>query len=146
MAQCFKSGNRNLPHAHLWRAPGWPAHVTIDYLVPSAQNEPMRRANGRRVKIHLSYSIEETARCVCVHKNTVRRWLSSGLSAIDARRPALIHGSKLRAFLELLADVVDNAAARPALHHVRPTRQIRVCQSSVRAAHVASTRRTHAKR
>src|SRR6478735_5376453 len=51
------------------------------------RNEPMRRANGRRVKIHLSYSIEEAARCVGVHKNTVRRWLSSGLSAIDARRP-----------------------------------------------------------
>ena len=60
----------------------------------------VKRVRGRHVKIHRSYSLEEASRCVEVHKNTVRRWLKSGLSAIDCRRPALIHGADLRAFLD----------------------------------------------
>ena len=76
------------------------------------RDEPVRRASGRRVKIHRSYSVEEAARCVGVHKNTVRRWLKSGLSAIDSRRPALIHGAALRAFLD--------AARRSNRHRCNP--------------------------
>lgn len=34
-----------------------------------------------------------------VHKNTVRGWLKSGLEAVDDRRPTLILGRKLSAFL-----------------------------------------------
>ena len=60
----------------------------------------MRRVDARRVKIHRSYTIEEVVRCLGVHKNTVRRWLKSGLPAIDARRPTLIHGAALRSYLE----------------------------------------------
>ena len=60
----------------------------------------MRRVDARRVKIHRSYTIEEVARCLGVHKNTVSRWLKSGLPAIDARRPTLIHGAALRNYLE----------------------------------------------
>ena len=34
-----------------------------------------------------------------VHKNTVRGWFKSGLETIDTRRPTLVHGRKLSAFL-----------------------------------------------
>ena len=34
-----------------------------------------------------------------VHKNTVRGWLKSGLETVDARRPTLVLGRKLSAFL-----------------------------------------------
>ena len=34
-----------------------------------------------------------------VHKNTVRGWLKSGLETIDTRRPALVRGRTLSAFL-----------------------------------------------
>ncbi len=60
----------------------------------------MKRVNGRLIKIHRCYSVEEAARCLRVHKNTVRRWLCSGLAPIDTRRPLLIHGATLRAHLE----------------------------------------------
>lgn len=59
-----------------------------------------RRPNPRRVKLHRSYSIEEAAAVLKVHKNTVRNWLRDGLSAIDARRPILIHGEALADFLQ----------------------------------------------
>jgi Helix-turn-helix domain len=59
----------------------------------------VRRVNGRRIKLHRSYTIDEAARCLRVHKNTVRRWLASGLAMIDGRRPILIHGVVLRTFL-----------------------------------------------
>jgi Helix-turn-helix domain len=49
--------------------------------------------------MHRSYTIEEVARCLRVHKNTVRRWLGLGLAPIDRRRPILIHGAVLRTFL-----------------------------------------------
>jgi hypothetical protein len=34
-----------------------------------------------------------------VHKHTVSRWAAAGLQTTDARRPLLIHGEDLRAFL-----------------------------------------------
>lgn len=58
-----------------------------------------RRPNHRLVKIHRSYSIEEVARLLLVHKNSVRAWLKQGLPATDARRPTLIHGRDLVDFL-----------------------------------------------
>jgi excisionase family DNA binding protein len=59
-----------------------------------------RRFNSRLVKIHRSYTVDEAARLLPVHKNTVRAWIKTGLRTIDARRPALIAGSELRRFLE----------------------------------------------
>ena len=56
--------------------------------------------NPKRVKIHYSYTIEEIARLLGVHKNTVRAWLKSALETIDNRRPAMVQGKVLRAFLE----------------------------------------------
>lgn len=59
-----------------------------------------RRARGHRlVKIHRSYSVEEAARLLRVHKNTVREWLRRGLPSIDQRRPIVILGRELADFL-----------------------------------------------
>lgn len=61
---------------------------------------PSRRVNPSRVKLHRSYSVEELARCLDVHKNTVRHWQGKGLEPIDRVRPLLFHGQAVRAFLE----------------------------------------------
>ena len=60
---------------------------------------PARRVNPNRVKLHRSYSVEELARCLDVHKNTVRHWQANGLEPIDKGRPMLFHGETLRDFL-----------------------------------------------
>lgn len=60
---------------------------------------PARRANPNRVKRYRSYSIDELARCLDVHKNTVRHWQAQGLEPIDNSRPVLFHGPTVRAFL-----------------------------------------------
>ena len=59
----------------------------------------MSRIDVRRVKIHRSYTIDEAARLLSVHKNTVRAWIRSGLQTADDRRPTLILGRHLKAFL-----------------------------------------------
>jgi excisionase family DNA binding protein len=59
-----------------------------------------RRPNPRLIKIHRSYAVEEIARVLGVHKNTVRKWLKEGLRTIDGRRPTLVHGLDLVEFLE----------------------------------------------
>jgi hypothetical protein len=55
--------------------------------------------DARRVKLHRSYSVEEAARLLRVHKNTVRTWIKTGLQPIDERRPTLILGRELARFL-----------------------------------------------
>ncbi|MDH7639489.1 helix-turn-helix domain-containing protein [Sphingomonas oryzagri] len=59
-----------------------------------------KRINPRRIKLHHSYSVEDVARTLGVHKNSVRAWLTKGLAPIDRRRPMLFDGKVLRAFLE----------------------------------------------
>jgi hypothetical protein len=59
-----------------------------------------RHPNYRLVKIHRSYTVEEIARLLHVHKNTVRAWLKQGLSTIDRQKPTLILGSVLARFLQ----------------------------------------------
>jgi len=59
----------------------------------------VRRANPRRVKIHRNYAVDEAARLLGVHKNTVRAWIKSGLQTNDGRRPTLILGRHLSTFL-----------------------------------------------
>ena len=59
-----------------------------------------RRFNPRRVKINRNYTVEEVARLLQAHKNTVRSWLKEGLPTIDRQRPALILGRDLQAFLD----------------------------------------------
>jgi hypothetical protein len=59
-----------------------------------------RHPNYRLVKIHRSYTVEETARLLNVHKNTVRNWIKQGLPTIDRQKPTLILGSMLSRFLQ----------------------------------------------
>jgi hypothetical protein len=59
-----------------------------------------RHPNHRLVKIHRAYTVEDIARLFSVHKNTVRRWIKDGLPTIDDRRPMLILGPALAAFLQ----------------------------------------------
>ncbi len=58
-----------------------------------------RQANYSRVKIHRSYRVEEVSVLLSVHKNTVRAWVRDGLPTCDRKRPILILGHELRAFL-----------------------------------------------
>ena len=58
-----------------------------------------RRIDPRRAKINRSYEVEEAARVVGAHRNTVRSWLRAGLKPIDDRRPTMIRGEELRRFL-----------------------------------------------
>jgi excisionase family DNA binding protein len=58
-----------------------------------------RLPNPRRAKIHRNYTVQEMAQLFAVHRNTVRQWIKQGLPVCDDRRPALIVGSELVAFL-----------------------------------------------
>jgi len=59
-----------------------------------------RHPNHRLVKIHRSYTIEETANLFGIHKNTVRGWIKAGLATCDNKRPMLILGHDLSEFLQ----------------------------------------------
>jgi len=54
----------------------------------------------RRAKIHRSYTVEEVAGLLGVHKNTVRRWIRSGLKPVDHLRPTILRGLEVSAFLQ----------------------------------------------
>ncbi len=59
-----------------------------------------KRPNGRLIKKHRSYDVAEVARALGVAKGTVRRWLKEGLPCLSERRPVLILGQDLKAFLD----------------------------------------------
>jgi len=61
----------------------------------------MRRRTGRQaIRRHRSYTVEETARCLGLHKNTVRNWVKSGaLPALTEARPHLLLGLDLQDYL-----------------------------------------------
>lgn len=61
-----------------------------------------RRADWRRIRTHLSYTYEEAARALSVHRATVRHWVKHcGLKVLAVRRPHLILGADLIAFLKV---------------------------------------------
>lgn len=59
-----------------------------------------RRPNHRLVKINRSYTVEEVAGLFGIHKNTVRAWVKAGLPTCDSKRPMLILGNVLAAYLK----------------------------------------------
>ena len=59
-----------------------------------------RYPNPRLVKIHRSYTVEEIARLLGKHKNTVHNWVKEGLATIDDKRPMLILGPDLVEFIK----------------------------------------------
>jgi hypothetical protein len=60
-----------------------------------------RRTDWRRIKGKYSYTVEEAARALNVHRNTVRNWVrTGGLSAMTESRPHLILGATLVGFLK----------------------------------------------
>jgi hypothetical protein len=59
-----------------------------------------KRIDPRRIKGNRAYTIEELARLLCCHKNSVRLWMKQGLSPLeDGKRPLLIQGAAARTFL-----------------------------------------------
>ena len=60
-----------------------------------------RHSNPRLAKIHRNYTVEEVAALFGVHKNSVRNWVKCGLPTNDDRRPMLILGRDLVAFLQV---------------------------------------------
>ena len=61
---------------------------------------PSRSYNHRRVKTNRSYDVSDVAALFGVGKGTVREWIKRGLPTIDSRRPMLIQGRDLAAFLK----------------------------------------------
>ncbi|MBU0673013.1 MAG: helix-turn-helix domain-containing protein [Proteobacteria bacterium] len=59
-----------------------------------------RHPNHRLIKIHRSYTVEEIAELFGMHKHSVRQWVKVGLATCDAKRPMLILGRDLVAFLQ----------------------------------------------
>jgi hypothetical protein len=59
-----------------------------------------RHPNYRRVKIHRNYTVKEITGLFGCHKNTVRAWGRAGLPSCDGKRPTLILGHELAAFLK----------------------------------------------
>jgi len=59
-----------------------------------------KRINPNLVKIHRSYTVEEVANLLSVHKNTVRIWIKGGLGVNDNKRPTLILGAELKIYLQ----------------------------------------------
>ncbi len=58
-----------------------------------------RRFDLRRVKLHYSHSVEEIAKALGCHRQTVRLWIKQGLPADSSMRPVLVRGEDLRKFL-----------------------------------------------
>lgn len=59
-----------------------------------------RHPNHRLVKIHRNYTVVEIVNLFGNHKNTVRGWIKAGLAISDDKRPMLVLGHDLVAFLQ----------------------------------------------
>jgi len=58
-----------------------------------------RRYNVNLIKLSCSYDPAEVAKLLGIHRNTVRHWLKGGLTPLDNRRPILVSGAALKAFI-----------------------------------------------
>jgi len=84
-----------------------------------------RRPSRRAVKLHRNYTVDEAARVLGISKGTVRRWVKTGLAAITDRKPILILGGDLIAFIDARLATkqrcqLDAQAARLRCGRVRP--------------------------
>ena len=77
-------------------APRWKRPARLWRRTDNAMRK--RRPNHRLVKIHRNYTVEEAARLLGTHKNTVRAWVRAGLTTCDSNRPILILGRDLAHF------------------------------------------------
>lgn len=59
-----------------------------------------RRYNIRCIKANRSYTIEEAAEALQVSQQTIRTWVKEGLPILRSKKPYLILGSELQAFLQ----------------------------------------------
>jgi len=66
----------------------------------SSRRIKKRTYNTRLIKRDYSYFVGEIAELFDVHPNAIRRWIKAGLTTLDERRPILIHGGDLIAFLD----------------------------------------------
>jgi hypothetical protein len=72
-----------------------------------------------RIKAGCTYDTNDIAKLLGFHRNTVRHWLKQGLAAIDDRRPLLVHGTVLKAFLlDGPPDAIENCDFEEDLAHV----------------------------
>jgi hypothetical protein len=60
----------------------------------------MIKCNPNLIKIHRSYTFEELASVLAVHKNTVSNWVKDGLHCLKDRRPYLILGHEAKTYLK----------------------------------------------
>ena len=100
-----------------------------------------RKPNWRRIKTLRSYTIDEAAKALGVHRNTIRHWIKkSGLRAFTDQRPHLIQGGDLVACLQapLKPSPRPSAGARPAAAGRRGARRM----TTARRAFRSGTRRT----
>jgi hypothetical protein len=58
-----------------------------------------RTPDVRRIKSRYAYTTFEAADVLGVHRNTVRNWLREGLASLNEKRPILMLGADLKAFL-----------------------------------------------
>ena len=67
----------------------------------TSNRKPARRRRHRvnLIKATYLYDTNEIAKLFHILRNTVRQWLKAGFEPIDERRPVLVHGSVLKAFL-----------------------------------------------
>lgn len=59
-----------------------------------------RKINLVRIKQNYTYSISDICEDFGVSKNTALNWIKQGLKTVDGKKPYLIHGSDLLAFLK----------------------------------------------
>lgn len=76
------------------------SHLPPRYASLILGNKRPRRPDHRLLKINPSYTIEEVAGVLGAHRNTVRLWIRNGLPLIDRKRPCLIRGVDLVAYLK----------------------------------------------
>lgn len=67
---------------------------------PKPRKKGKRHPNPRLAKLHRTYTVEEIATLYSVHRNTVRQWIKRGLPTCDDKRPTLVLGRDLAAFLQ----------------------------------------------